>query len=525
MGDGGATTEPGTDPAMALPAPRERTDDARPEQGAPLLIPGETCWRIERATRFAIFVDAAGYFATLKRAVHRAERRVLFIGWDFDPRIRLDPLAGGRPKDDRLGTVLEQAVERNPRLEIGVLQWDLGMLRALGRGLEPIVLLDRRTPDRLTLAVDTHHPVGGAHHQKIVVIDDCLAFTGGIDVTADRWDTSDHADGNPHRRRPGAGRAQGRPTGPWHDATSMMTGPAARAVAELARERWESGTGERLEPLPEERQCWPEDVEPLLTDVDVAISRTRPEHAGTPLVHEIELLWLATIAAARRSLYVESQYFASRRIAEAIAERLREPDGPDVVVVNPHTADGWLSEKAMGTARARVLEIVREADVHDRFRLYTPVTEQRQHIYVHAKVTVVDDRLLRLGSSNLNNRSMGLDTECDLAIEAVEGQPGADRLAETIVGFRDGLLAEHLGCTPDDVAAAIADTGSLVKGIERLRRPSGRSLVPFEPPELGPVDRALAESEVMDREKTPNRWRRVERFFARRRRPGDRVRA
>jgi len=521
IGAGEGSTEPGP----VLPGPSDGHDERRPEESARLLIPGETCWRIERATRFAIFVDAAGYFATLKRAVLRAERRVLFIGWDFDPRIRLDPLDGGRPKDDRLGAVLEKAVKENPRLEIGLLQWDLGMLRALGRGLKPIVLLDRRTPDRLTFAVDTHHPIGGAHHQKIVVVDDCLVFAGGIDVTADRWDTSDHTDGNPVRRRPAPGRPDGRLTGPWHDATSMMTGPAARAVAELARERWESGTGERLDPIAEERECWPEEVEPLLRDVDVAIARTRPEHGGASLVHEVELLWLATIAAARRSLYVESQYFASRRMAEAIAQRLGEPDGPDVVVVNPWTADGWLSEKAMGTARARVLEIIREADVHDRFRLYTPVTEQREHIYVHAKVTVVDDRLLRLGSSNVNNRSMGLDTELDLAIEAVEGEPDADRLSETIVGVRNRLLAEHLACSPDDVASAIAGTGSLVKGIEQLRRPTGRSLVPFEPPDLGPIDSALAESEVMDPEKTPNRWRRIERFFARRRRPRHRVRA
>src|SRR5688500_843752 len=232
--DGGeATTEPDTDPGLALSTPRDARDDGRSEQGAPLLIPGETCWRIERATRFAIFVDAAGYFATLKRAVLRAERRVLFIGWDFDPRIRLDPLDGGRPKDDRLGAVLEKAVKENPRLEVGVLQWDLGMLRALGRGLKPIVLLDRRTPDRLTFTVDTHHPVGGAHHQKIVVIDDCLAFAGGIDVTADRWDTSEHADAHPHRRRPSSRK----PSGPWHDVTSLVSGPAARAIGDLARER------------------------------------------------------------------------------------------------------------------------------------------------------------------------------------------------------------------------------------------------------------------------------------------------
>ncbi|MQA34335.1 phospholipase D-like domain-containing protein [Modestobacter roseus] len=514
-------TDPGQTTTDATPA-GGGSEDGPAEQGAPLLIPGETCWRLERATRFAVFVDAAGYFATLKQAVLRAERRVLFIGWDFDPRIRLDPLGGGRPEDDRLGAVLEQAVEANPELEIKVLQWDLGMLRALGRGLQPIVLLDRRAPDRLTLAVDTHHPVGGAHHQKIVVIDDCLAFAGGIDVTADRWDTPEHADVNPHRRRP-AGRGEGRPTGPWHDATSMMTGPAARAVAELARERWESGTGERLEPLTGERECWPAAIEPLFTDVDVAVSRTRPEHGGTELVHEIELLWLATIAAARRSVYVESQYFANPRIAAAIAERLREPDGPEFVVVNPRVADGWLSEKAMGTARALALEVLREADAHDRFRLYTPVTEQREDVYVHAKVTVVDDRLLRLGSSNLNNRSMGLDTECDLAVEAVAGRPGAEQVAAVITGFRDQLLAEHLGRSPAEVAAAIAETGSLVQGIERLRRPTGRSLALFEPPELNPVDRSLAESEALDPEKTPDRWRRVERFFARRRR--SRVRA
>ena len=513
-----AATEPGTNPGLRVPAPRNPMgadgEQGTGEHGADsLLVVGETVWRIERATRLALFVDAAEYFATLKRAVLGAQRRVLFIGWDFDPRIRLDPLAGGPADEDRLGAVLEHAVKQNPDLEIGVLQWDLGMIRALGRGLKPIVLLDRRTPDRLTFAVDTHHPVGGAHHQKIVVIDDCIAFAGGIDVTADRWDTSEHADGNEHRRRP-----SGKLMGPWHDVTSLVSGPAAQALAELARERWESGTGQHLEPITDAQECWPEGVETLLTEVDVAISRTRPEHDGAPLVHEIELLWLAAIAAARRSIYFESQYFASRRIAEALAERLREPDGPDVVVLNPWTADGWLSEKAMGTARAKLLNLVREADVHDRFRLYVPVTEGRDTIYVHAKVMVIDDRLLRIGSSNMNNRSMGLDTECDVSIESVAGTPRQEELAATISGVRDRLLGEHLGVPPDAVTAAIARTGSLVRAIEGLRRPTGRSLADFEPPDLGAVDLKLAESELLDPEKTPNRWRRVRRFFGNRRR-------
>jgi phosphatidylserine/phosphatidylglycerophosphate/cardiolipin synthase-like enzyme len=486
-----------------------------------LLVPGETCWRIERADRHAVFIDAAGYFAALRRAVLDAKRRVLFIGWDFDPRIRMDPrrsegrVDGRRP--DKLGRVLEEAVRANPELEIGVLVWDYGVVGALARGVMPIVLLDRRAPDRLTMTVDTHHPIGGAHHQKIVVIDDCLAFAGGIDVTTDRWDTSEHLDRHPLRRRPSSHRL----TGPWHDVTSLVSGPAARAIGDLARERWESGTGRRLEPVEDVEACWPEGVEPLLTDVDVAISRTRPEHGGTSLVHEIELLWLAVIAGARRSVYIESQYFANRRIAEAIAERLREPDGPEFVVVNPESAEGWLQEKAMGTARAKVLALVREADVHGRFQLYVPVTEGRRPIYVHAKVTVVDDRFLRIGSSNLNNRSMGMDTECDVSIEVRPGDPRAAEKSAAITGLRDRLLGEHLGVPPAAVTEAIETCGgSLLQAVESLRRPVGRSLVPFTPPDLGPVDQALADTELLDAERTPNRWERVRRSFRPRRSAG-----
>ncbi len=495
----------GTTSRAPVPAPTADT----------LLVPGETCWRIERAEQHAVFVDAADYFATLKRAVLRAERRVLFIGWDFDPRIRLDPRAPGRARDDRLGRVLERAVRANPRLEIGVLQWDLGIIVALNRRMAPIVLLNRRTSDRLRFAIDMHHPVGGAHHQKIVVIDDCLAFAGGIDVTADRWDTPEHRDRHPLRHRPHTTRLRG----PWHDVTSLVSGPAARALGDLARERWESGTGEHLEPVTDAETCWPEEVEPFLTDVDVAVSRTRPEHGGTELVHEIELLWLAVVAAAHRTVYIETQYFANRRVAEAIADRLGEEDGPEFVVLNPRGAEGWLESKAMDTARVKLLDLVRRADRYDRFRLLVPVTEQRQPVYVHAKVTVVDDRLLRIGSSNLNNRSMGLDTECDLSIEARTGDPREEELRAAVLGMRHRLLGEHLGVEPEEVAAAVEEHGgSLVRAVDALVRPTGRSLVPFEPPDLAPVERFLAETELLDAEHTPDRWRRVKRAFGGRRR-------
>jgi phosphatidylserine/phosphatidylglycerophosphate/cardiolipin synthase-like enzyme len=490
--------------AAAVPSEHEPVDPS-PAPGS-VLVPGETVWRIERATQHAVFVDAADYFATLKQVVLQAQRQVLFIGWDFDPRIRLDPRSPGRGRDDRVGRVLEAAVEANPDLFVGVLQWDLGMLEALGRGLVPIVLLNRRTSDRFQMKVDAHHPLGGAHHQKIVVVDDCLAFAGGIDVTADRWDTSEHADRNRHRHRPRSPRT----TQPWHDVTSLVSGPAAKALGELARRRWAAGTGEQLDPVEGVEHCWPEQVPVLLSDVEVAISRTRPEHRQWELVHEIEDLWLAMVASATTCVYIESQYFANRRVAEAIAARLGEDDGPEFVVVNPETADGWLEEKAMGTARAKLLGMVRKADVHGRFRIYVPVTEQRSPIYVHAKVCVVDDRLLRIGSSNLNNRSMGLDTECDLTIEATADDPRRDEVAAAVLGMRDRLLAEHLGVPAEAVAEAVAaHEGSLVAAVEALRRDEGRSLQPFDPPRQGLIDVLLADTELLDPEQTPNRVQRA----------------
>src|SRR5690606_25395620 len=104
------------------------------------------------------------------------------------------------------------------------------------------------------------------------------------------------------------------------------------------------------------------------------------------------------------------QYFASRKIARAIAQRLREADGPEIVVVNPDTAEGWLEPIAMDSARARLVEALQRLDEHGRFRLYHPQTQGGQAIYVHAKILVVDDRLFRVGSSNFNNRSMRLDS-------------------------------------------------------------------------------------------------------------------
>jgi phospholipase D1/2 len=166
----------------------------------------------------------------------------------------------------------------------------------------------------------------------------------------------------------------------------------------------------------------------------------------------------------------------------------------------------------VGSSRAWLLRLVREADRDDRFRLYTPVTAGGRPIYVHAKVMVVDDRLLKVGSSNLNNRSLGFDTECDLSVEARTDATGGFELGRSILGLRNDLVAEHLGVENALLEQGIERAGgSLIRAIEDLRS-EGRSLVPFEPLEMNAVEASLlAENQLLDPERPSSRWRNLRR--------------
>ncbi|WP_327139770.1 phospholipase D-like domain-containing protein [Nocardia sp. NBC_01327] len=464
-----------------------------------ILTPGETCWQIAQADRLACIVDAADYFRHAKSAMLQARKRIVLIGWDFDTRIKFEPQHKTLEGPDRLGKFLSWLPKQRPDLEIYLLKWNIGAFAAIGRGMTPIFVANWMTDRRLHFEMDAAHPIGSAHHQKIVVIDDALAFCGGIDMTVDRWDTGDHRDDNHYRTEPNGNRY-----GPWHDATTAVDGDAAKAIGELARARWKAATGQELQAVDEIAGDipWPEGLEPTMCSVDVGIARTLPALADRTEVREIEALYLAAIAGAERSLYIESQYLASRHLAEAIAARLREPNGPEIVLVLPRHADGWLEQQAMDGARRRLLHLLWQADTQNRLGVYYPVTEAGAPIYVHAKVLVMDDRLLRVGSSNLNNRSMGFDSECDLVVEVTPDTADGELLRDTILGIRRQLICEHLGAEPAKFEATLAETSSLRGTVEALRG-SGRTLVRFEPETVEDEDSPLAENELMDPERTP----------------------
>lgn len=456
----------------------------------PIVAKGRNCWRISRADQATVIVDAADYYLHISRAMAKAERRILIIGWDFDTRIALEP--DERGKGENLGHLFVRLVRERPDREIDVLKWNFGALKQFFRPAAVLWLYRWWRTNRIEMRFDSAHPAGCSHHQKIVVIDNGLAACGGIDITNRRWDRSDHLDDDPHRTGP-----DGKPYCPWHDATMLMRGPVAADLAELGRDRWKLATGEQLEEIEPQACGWPEGLPAMFGDVDIAISRTHAPYRGTAEVREIEQLYLDMIAAARRFIYFENQYFTSAKIAAAIAARMEESDPPEIVLVMPRCAEGWLEQTAMDGARLKLMAAIGHKDTGNRFRIYVPVTDGGQDIYVHAKIAIVDDRLLRVGSSNLNNRSMGLDSECDVTIDS--GLPANRATGPAIASLRHRLLAEHLGCSEEQFAEAEQQASSMVDAIEALRG-EGKTLELLDMEKLGATQEFIAANELLDPE-------------------------
>jgi uncharacterized membrane protein YdjX (TVP38/TMEM64 family) len=234
-------------------------------------------------------------------------------------------------------------------------------------------------------------------------------------------------------------------------------------------------------------------LEADLTDVDVAISRTAATYRKRPEVREAEAMYLDAIAAARRTIYIENQYFTSRAVGEAIAKHLAERDGPEILLVTPKEQCGVLEERTLGVLRAELFERVKAADTYGRFHVLCPVVDGVA-VNVHSKVLVTDDRFLKVGSANMSNRSMALDTECDLSIEAQSAAQAA-----AIRRVRDRLLAEHLGRSETELARAIDEHGSVAAAIRALDG-GARRFEPAAVPEAAGDPDALEQATVADPE-------------------------
>ena len=460
-----------------------------------VLEQGSNCWRSVRTDRIAFVIDGENYFRAVREAFCRAQRSIFIVGWDIHSELRL--VRGGEQDDypEKLGPLLDRLARERRELNIYILNWDFAMIYAMEREFFPHYKLRWKSHKRVHFCLDGNHPVGASQHQKIVVVDDKLAFSGGLDLSKWRWDTSEHAIDNEQRIDP-----DGKPYPPFHDVQMLVDGDAAAALGELVRERWRTATGGETVELNTntEGDPWPASCDAAQEDVDIGITRTLPAYEDRAEVREVERLYIDSIEAAQSFIYMENQYLSSQCIVTALASRLQESDGPQVVIVMPQKTGGWLEQHTMDVLRARVLEQLRKADQHDRFRIYSVrlAKDPPVSLMVHAKVTIIDDCFARVGSSNASNRSMGLDSECDIAVESSEAQDCGD----AIVAFRRRLLAEHLGVTADDVAAAEQAHESLIDAIESLHG-SERTLEPLSGEIPEDVDAWIPESALLDPEK------------------------
>lgn len=458
-------------------------------------------WRDRPVTAVGLLVDGDDYYRAFYEAAGRARRHISLAGWQFDSDACL--LRGREAEAATMPVTLlaylDALCHRTPELHVSILAWDFHTVFALEREWMQSQRFNWRTHERLRFVFDSHHPDGASHHQKFAIIDGQLAFVGGLDLCDQRWDDRGHKDPNPLRT------SRGIEDKPFHDVQAYIVGRAAvRAIEEIFTSRWQAAAGDALalvEVEPYLSGYAPHGAVPLDTD-HIGLSRTDPQGApeGTPDVCEILTLYRDAIAAAQRLIYIETQYLSSKEIGAALVQRITA-DGPslDIAIVINSQGQTPKEEIAIGLAQAKVLSEIRAAAEGTGHRLgvfYTvPHTEAGEEpvraTYIHSKLMIVDDELLTVGSANLTNRSMSLDTELNIVVEAASPD---DRLARSIRRMRHELVAEHLGV--EDVAAHDA---SLVATLTDLAvRHEGRLRV-----HPSPTEAELAAITVIDPHQLP----------------------
>jgi phosphatidylserine/phosphatidylglycerophosphate/cardiolipin synthase-like enzyme len=228
--------------------------------------------------------------------------------------------------------------------------------------------------------------------------------------------------------------------------------------------------------------------------VNIAIARTKPAWRDESPIEEIARLTEDLFLAARERIYIEAQYFCGRALRMVMKRLLAKPSGPEILVIAGRNEQGFVERWVMGQNRERLIRHLRRVDRHNRLQVYYPIVDGLEgpcDVLVHSKLMIIDDEYLRVGSANLNNRSMGADTECDVVVEARD-----DRSRNAIAKLRNRLLGEHLGVDPSEVASVVHEH-DLLRGVGRLNSVS-RRLRPFTEAENPGPERSVFGTAILD---------------------------
>ncbi len=379
-----------------------------------------------------VLIDGEQALPAIAEALASARSYVHIAGWHITPDFGLTRGAGA----ERLRDLLAELAER---VEVRVLLWAGAPLPLFkpARGAVRRVREELVRGSKVQCLLDAHERPMHCHHEKLVIVDGEVAFVGGIDLTSlggDRFDSSAH----PAHAHLG-----------WHDAASRVRGPAVADVAAHFAARWRACGGSEPPAAPPPAPAG---------ELELQVVRTVPEKVYDFLPEgDFRILeaYTRALRSARRFVYLESQFLWAPQIVEILAEKLRHPpdEGFRIVVVLPAKPNNGAD-----TSRGQVGVLVDADAGHGRFLAATVTSRSgglRSPLYVHAKIGIVDDAWLTIGSANLNEHSLFNDTEMNLVCTAPE------LVRET----RLRLWAEHLEHSPGQVSG---DPGDVV---DQLWRP------------------------------------------------------
>lgn len=390
-----------------------------------------------------VLVDGSSALPRIADEIAGARSHVHLAGWRFDPAFALR-------RDGRPVILRNLLAEVSERADVRVLAWagaPLPVFRPTRRTVrEGVEALTRGT--RIRAALDSRERPLHCHHEKIVLVDDRVAYVGGIDLTSE---SGDRFDSSRHPARAAVG---------WHDVCARIQGPAVADVAAHFRMRWREVTGDALA----------QGVSPKESVVagaaTVQVVRTIPEHVYDAVPDgDFGILesYVRALRSATSLVYLENQFLWSPEVAMVLREKLERPpsDRFRLVLVLPAKPNSGNDD-----TRGILAELVDADDGRGRLLACTLFARSgpfADPVYVHAKVGVVDDRWLTIGSANLNEHSLFNDTELNVVTND-EGLARSTRLR---------LWAEHLELDDSEIdgdPAEVVDGRWRPVAEEQLRR-------------------------------------------------------
>jgi phosphatidylserine/phosphatidylglycerophosphate/cardiolipin synthase-like enzyme len=423
--------------------------------------------------RVETLVHGATYFARLLETIRGlgAGDHLYFTDWRGDP----DQLLSDDP-DSRVGAVLAGAARRG--VIVRGLMWRSHFDRFGFSAEENRNLGEEVNSAGGEVLLDQRVRLGGSHHQKLVVIrhvegaERDVAFVGGIDLGHGRRDDADH---HGDRQRQAMAPVYGQ-SPPWHDAQLAVQGPAVGDLDFCFRERWDDRSPLSRDPLGilhdllrhTDRKAstlppMPADPEPVGAHAVQVLRTYARRHGGYPFAphgeRSVARGFQKAIERARRLIYIEDQFLWSSEIAKTFADALQANPLLHLIAVLPRYFDQAraITLRPNQVGRENAVRLLLEA-APGRVAIYDIENLAGVPVYVHAKVSVIDDVWAAVGSDNFNRRSWSHDSEIACSVldeerdarEPIDPAGLGDGARKFARDLRLQLWREHLGRADGD---------------------------------------------------------------------------